>query len=204
MSTVTERTDAQFLQEILDLINGTHWRKGELSSECAIPLSDPSQAPEGKEIEELWRAKLKPEYIEEIEDPRQDAYVYRSSKKDFYVFRNGNENLLPQFEAPPERVSCYYKSKYCLIGMVLKVANLRMAEGTLDERVTPQPWRVVDLIYQSIDKDDTAKAPYITSSPVRDIEEWNDHPETTREDITRVVTRARDKATKAITDHPEA
>src|SRR6266487_6414228 len=107
------RTDSEFLDEIIQLIDGTHWTKGSLDTYCWVPVKI-APAPEGTETGSR--------YVMFDEDAPDNPELYHTCGSNIW-----NEDLQPQ--------ECWAKSQWCLMGMVLRVADLYMDEPHIMDSV---------------------------------------------------------------------
>ena len=170
--TVPTYTDAEFTQEVIDLIDGTHWTKGHLENWCPVPVLKGDVLPKNAETSSVWityDVKGRMAYIK----ARQEWRFTPPSKRDTYEpadYESGGDDIRfdardfdhataaypPPTYAAPVLQYTYRKAQWCLVGMILKVARLHMTEQELykenDEdgsyrRVEPdrdQPWRIID------------------------------------------------------------
>jgi len=227
MNTITPtplKSDSEFCQEIIDLIDGTHWTKGSLETSCKIPVFSKESAPKNVELTDeyvtynkrarmRWRTeyqewKLTPPSRRESNPPNRSEY----DAEDIFVV---NQNQLRNYRrnpmyAEPIKVGTYYKSKWCLIGLVLKVAALPPTSesplymidvnngGMPNEDVRnvdhKQPWRIIDALVGEITNRVKMKSPkrLPASEVIVRVEGWNDDEDTTREDVRDVVVKTRD------------
>lgn len=218
------RTDGELLQEILDLIDGTHWMQGELGHACYIPL------PEGVSEEE-WRKefpKIETRTVEIVSEGTEDPQIPLTLK-------NRQEAVDYGYEPTKfEEKRCYLKMKYCLVGMVLKVLGVDKSDGdAFDERsiqLNTQGARIIDLLFVQLPKkyhskhkdqleetvrhgdkrrtfesEEAREAHWATaelSSKISYLEGWNDErgsdifgiTDTAKQDVRDLVERARDAA----------
>lgn len=202
-STKTRLKDSEFHEEILQLIRGTHWTKGTLDDVCWIPL------PEGMSLEE---AKAKYGALEtklvEIAPMVDEQPVIHETIDAPWVDKDAYK---------PQR--CGMKHKMCLIGMVLKVADLEFQESYIEGR--DQESRIVQQLYAQLPENVRARydreakealsdAHLVTSMSREEYEEltrlrymiggiegWNDDAATTKQDVINLVVRAKGQALRA-------
>lgn len=161
MPTATRLTDREFHQEILDLVNGTHWTKGYLATHCWVPIPPDKKLPEDAEV------------LPMVFSLKTGKIVTSRPRKGLY-----EERLV------------YQKAQWCLVGMVLKVADLGMYEGQIE--TDAQVIRIIEQLYNQLPKE--FRNGLGSDDYYEDIEWWNDRPGRTKQDIIDLVTRARDAA----------
>jgi hypothetical protein len=188
MAATTTRTDAEFIDEIIELIDGTHWTRGSLDTFCWVPVRV-VQAPEGEEIRDRYV-----KFADEDEDWADEDVPFVSAQ--FNIWKDNRE---PQ--------ACWRKDQYCLMGMVLKVAKLYMDETAI--RRHDQALRVTELLWDQLPKNhqqDPDKYSYLgedtrrfreISTKVHDIEGWNDCDDRTKAEVRELCVAARDAAREA-------
>lgn len=215
MTTVITRTDSEFSQEIIDLIDGTHWTQGSLETTCRVDLFPGEQAPEGAETGEVflthykaYRMEWRRNYQEWLNTPPSQRTTNPPTKEE-----HGAEDIIVDEDdiggygskySEPKLIGVYYKAQWCLVGMVLKVAALpTSSESSLyrnhdDESLRNgrhmQPWRIIDQIAHQIrvskdlpDVDDDSASVTITN-----VEGWNDDDNRTKEEVREIMVEVRD------------
>jgi hypothetical protein len=206
------RTDGEFLDEILQLINGTHWKQGTLKDSCWVPL------PEGMSLEEA-KAAFGTTVETKLTRIVQRIMPVAPEKQEVEVYDEEEQPWMSQARGV-ERKQCYLKFQYCLVGMVLQVASLEMEENKIEE--DSQELRVIRLLYAELPENlrertekhlqhevEMVRTHFMVASPedevrradrsykIGAIESWNDELGRTKQDVIDLVTRARDKANQS-------
>lgn len=185
------RSDYDFHDELIKLIDGTHWAQKTLNSFCWI-LVNKQAAPEGAPVVERILA-----HTDEGESITSEPPWYADSW---------------------EKVWVWEKAQWCIVGMVLQVGRLSMDEEVLSEvkmsalygvhhndRIA-QPRRIIEQLWEELPDDRKSNMEYLAEDyksdevpdailrvKISNIETYNDHADTTKEAIRELVVRARDK-----------
>lgn len=164
----TRVDDPQFIQEIMDLVNGTHWMKGELQDWCYVAV--------------------KPDEKEELEKAGEELV----EDYDYYEVERYDQGKRKTY---PKTKLCYKKSRNCLVGMVLRIAGLEQSEKFLHDH--EQSRRIIAYIYDALPADFRESGPSERlgiSDQYEYIESFNDDEGTERKDILNVLKRAKKMA----------
>lgn len=216
MNTVTTLTDPGFCQEIIDLIDGTHWTKGHLETHCLVNALPGERLDPTVETVDMWM------YYDKFAQMRftRDLAVWKNTvpsdrsedqpnKAEYGVgpqyLKNEPPTLKyirnrPRHFTKPVLVATYKKAQWCLVGMIMKIADLKFDQDEAqlyDEidggahgrnQVYTQAWRIIDQMARDLKVSSRAQP----SSAIGGIEQWNDHESTTKADVRALVVRTQD------------
>jgi hypothetical protein len=170
------QSDAQFCDQIVELIDGTHWAQGQLHTFCWVPVV--GELPAGAQTATKW------EFTSDY-----DGTLYADVKPSDY---------------PSREVVCWRKSEWCLVGIVMQVAALptdderHIEEHEQSLRIIKRLW---EQLPESEQSDNIEAAVDRLGREIGDLESWNDHQATTKALVRALVIRARDAAlTERIAD----
>jgi hypothetical protein len=170
-ASVKQMTDAEFCDQVIALIDGTHWAQGTLNDFC-------------------WVAA---DHVPEVmTDDYKNLYEYRESEGGGVL---SYVDWKPSDDAKP--VACMQKARYCLVGMVLSVASLEQDEDHIPGH--DQATRVIEAFWVQLPEGHQSDPEMYNNEPERiinlkigDLESWNDRDPTERADVRALVERARD------------
>jgi len=185
---VSVQADAEFCDQILELINGTHWVQGRLRTFCWVP----TDRTEGDDLKKLYAIT---ESFMAYDDEDQEIGIQTSVK---YV---DNPAYAPDGAEP---VFCMKKAQWCLIGMVMQVADLLDSEVPLtddpdaedgeEEKINAhdQAERICVGFFEQLPASYNTPHVVTLNHKITAVENWNDLNSTTKQDVIDLVTRARD------------
>lgn len=127
---MTRLNDVEFCDEIIALIDGTHWKQSELGSHCWVRITEEeydennSDHQKGCVIVRRFIDNTVKESDPAPSDPRQLAGMKHNIARNLARGR-GNEDYKPiGVIEVKENIPMYRKAQWCIIGMVMKVGGI--------------------------------------------------------------------------------
>lgn len=178
--TQPEVLDSKLCDEVVSLVDGTHWVQEALHTWCPVPINGKV---EDVPLEDLIRSYR---VTDGYDNTTTIVNVPSGSSLDDYGYGGTFwkvEEIKPQQK----------KAQWCLVGMVLKVAGLRQSEGAFQE--SKQASRIIDEINKTLrDQGQVIEMTQPTHTQrVGTIEDWNDVEGRTKEEVRDVVADTRDR-----------
>ena len=183
--------DSAFVDEVVDLIDGTHWVSGHLETWCPVRIGRDQAVDDVPEDDRLYEVTYRQAGGGDVFRQHTDTL---GEAEDLVVRRRAMGYIAEVTPDPMMR-----KSQWCLVGMVLKVARLPMSESEIvtgdGAVVVEQPWRVIEELATTI----AAREGHTTIGwhLVSLVEQWNDSDGRTKEEVREVAAQTADRLRNA-------